>query len=206
MTVNPAKGSELLSIDSVEVLTPERYFTLHDPGLYFFQADSTTTQGTSIVVTDQSFPQPMEISDLTEPLIYITTRNENQKLKENLSDKQALDKFWLSTVGSADLARSAIKNFYQNVEDANALFTSYKEGWKTDRGMIYTVMGPPISMTKEADSETWIYQSAGSEDLRFVFKKISNIFSNNHYELFRDKSYDRPWFLAIDRWRKGQTR
>jgi hypothetical protein len=92
------------------------------------------------------------------------------------------------------------------VEDANALFTSYKEGWKTDRGMIYTVMGPPVSMTKEADSETWIYQSAGSEDLRFVFKKISNIFSNNHYELFRDKSYDRPWFLAIDRWRKGQTR
>ncbi|GJM28477.1 MAG: hypothetical protein DHS20C17_11120 [Cyclobacteriaceae bacterium] len=207
MTVNPGKNSGSLSIDSILILKPGTHYKPASIGLYFFQGDSTTTEGTSLVVADESFPQPRKISDLTEPLIYITTRNEFRKLKEDLSNKQAFDKFWLSTLGSADKAREAIRRFYQNAEETNVLFTSYKEGWKTDRGMIYTVIGPPLSIVKDHDTETWIYRGlSGDDELSFVFKKVRNIFSNNHYELFRNKAYDRTWFLAIDRWRKGQIR
>jgi GWxTD domain-containing protein len=206
MTLRPGKGSGTLDIDTILVLIPDQNFTPGKPGLYFFQTDSSSTLGTALFVPDNHYPQPQEIKELTEPLIYITTKGEYQKISKDLTSKQALDKFWLSTVGSPENARRAIKNFYHNIEVANKLFTSYKEGWKTDRGMIYTVMGPPLSVVKGLETETWSYRDIANEEMKFEFKKIRNIFSNNHYELVRDKSYDRQWFLAIDRWREGKTK
>ena len=206
MAVRPGKGSSSLSIDSIFVLRANTVYAPMQKGLYFFQSDSTSTEGISVIVTDPHFPKPREISDLTEPLVYITTRKEYENLQGNPNSKSAFDKFWLSTVGSPEKARVSIRNFYRNVEAANTLFTSYKEGWKTDRGMIYIVMGPPISVTKQESSETWSYQDWGGEPLDFVFKKIQNIFSNNHYELFRDESYERTWFLAVDQWRNGRSK
>lgn len=206
MIIRPGKGSGTLEIDTILVLTPDQKFSPNKPGLYFFQTDSSSTLGTALFVSDKHFPQPQEIKELSEPLIYITTKGEYQKLRKDLTSKQALDKFWLSTVGSPEKARRSIKNFYHNIEVANILFTSYKEGWKTDRGMIYTVLGPPLSVVKEQETETWFYKDIANEEINFVFKKIRNIFSNNHYELLRDKSYDRQWFLAIDRWRDGQIK
>lgn len=205
MAVKPGKGGAALVIDSVFTLKAGQLYTPDKQGLYFFQSDSSSTEGIGLMVTDRFFPKPQDISDLTEPLIYLSTRSEFQSLKEDLSSKQALDKFWLSTVGTPERARAAIKNFYQYIEDANALFSSYKEGWKTDRGMIYTVMGPPLEVGKLLDGENWIYRDAVGEQIVFQFIKVSNIFSNNHYELFRDKSYDRLWFIAIDRWREGNN-
>ena len=205
MTIRPSGGSASLNIDSVFVIAANQYYTPDEQGLYFFQADSTTTLGVSLLVTDENFPEAREISDLTQPLIYISTRNEYQTLKEDFSSKPELDKFWLSTLGSPEEARTAIKKYYQNIEEANTLFTSYKEGWKTDRGMIYAILGKPLEVNKGLDTETWTYQDFGGDELYFQFKKVQNIFSNNHYELFRDKAYDRPWFIAIDRWREGRV-
>ena len=74
-----------------------------------------------------TYPEPRVINELTEPLVYITTRGEFQQLKKDLTNKQALDKFWLSTLGSPEKARAAISKFYQNIEDANTLFSSYKK-------------------------------------------------------------------------------
>ena len=204
MAMRPGPGDSSLSIDSIFTVPLNQYFTPTKEGLYFFQSDSSSTSGRSILVKNEHFPQPKEINQLTQPLIYITTRVEYLKLKKDLTDKQALDKFWLSTLGSPEKARTAIKAFYQNIETSNTLFSSYKEGWKTDRGLIYTVLGPPLSVSKKIDGETWTYRAAGGSELIFSFLKIKNIFSNNHYELIRDQSYDRDWFQAIDRWREGR--
>lgn len=203
MTIRPGNSNAALSIDSVFTVTANSIFAPEKEGLYFFQADSSTTMGVSLLVTDEHFPQPKKITDLTEPLIYITTKREYETLAQDFSSKQALDKFWLATVGSPEKARVAIKNFYQNIQEANSLFSSYKEGWKTDKGMIYAILGRPLTVTKQIDSEIWGYLDIGGEEINFEFKKVRNIFSNNHYELYRDKSYDRSWFRAIDRWREG---
>ena len=183
MAMRPASGGGALVIDSVFTIKAPQYFASDRKGLYFFQSDSSTTEGRSILVVDENYPEPREISELSEPLVYITTRNEFLNLKKDLTSKQALDKFWLSTLKSPDKARAAIKRFYQHIEVSNSLFTSYKEGWKTDRGLIYTVFGAPLMVLKSPTFETWTYQNATGEDLQFVFRKISNIFSNNHYEL-----------------------
>lgn len=205
MAVRPGTGGGTLNIDTVFSLPANQFYTPDKLGLYFVQSDSSTTAGVSLLVADRYFPKPQEIADLTEPLIYISTKAEYQGIKEDLSSKQALDKFWLSTIGSPQRAKATISDFYQNIEDANTLFTSYKAGWKTDRGLIYSVMGPPLTVNKLLDGENWTYRDAAGEEIVFQFVKVSNIFSNNHYELFRDKSYDRLWFNAIDRWREGNN-
>ena len=35
------------------------------------------------------------------------------------------------------------EGYYRRVRFANEEFTQYKDGWKTDRGMIYILFGPP---------------------------------------------------------------
>ena len=38
-------------------------------------------------------------------------------------------------------AKSLIAIYYNRIQNANLHFTTFKEGWKTDRGMIYVVFG-----------------------------------------------------------------
>ena len=204
MSLNRTGSGSDLKIDSVISLPTQRKLTLPLPGLYFIQADTNGIQGVSLFVGTSGYPKPRKVAELTEPLIYITTKDEFEDLKEDFSNKKALDKFWLSTVGNPLKARGAIKRYYQLVEQANIYFTSYKQGWKTDRGMIFSVMGPPLAVIKNQDLETWSYQQ-GDNEVNFTFQKVVNIFSDNHYELHRQEDLDRPWFRAIDRWRKGLT-
>lgn len=205
MILQPVVSDNTLNIAEVSKVPVSSKFAFSEPGLYFLQRDTTGIEGTSLFVGSGHYPKPVKVSELSEPLVYITTRKEYQEIAPDLQNKKALDKFWLATVGSPQKARSAIKNYYQFVEAANVLFTSYKEGWKTDRGMIYTIMGPPLVVTKYQNREEWKYRNRADMEIVFTFLKISNIFSDNHYELMREKTLDRPWFLAIDRWRKGLT-
>ncbi len=197
------KKNSSLMIDSVFAWPVATPIKLSQPGLYFIQADTSSIEGVAFLVAPVGYPKPQQISQLTEPLIYLTTKEEYTDLRQDITNKKAFDKFWLSTVGSPHKARNSIKHFYQLVEAANVHFSSYKEGWKTDRGMIYTIMGPPLVVIKSKNKEVWEYRRAGDFTINFSFQKVSNIFSNNHYELVRKESLDRYWFIAIDRWRQG---
>ena len=124
----------------------------------------------------------------------------------NAENKKAeLDAFWLEVGGSPERARGLIRAFYNRVQDANRAFTSYMEGWKTDRGMIYLVMGQPISIYRDAETEQWTYSGlVGFPDILFIFRKMNNPFSNNDYALIRQPVYENVWYLAVDHWRQGR--
>ncbi len=203
MSLGNPGSSSTLKIDSIWKSPVGYSMTIPKAGLYFVQIDTTGNEGQSFYAGNGSYPKPTRIEELTSPLIYLTTQEEFQNILTDPENKKTLDKFWLSTLQDPNKARNSIKRFYQRVESANRYFTSYKEGWKTDRGMIYTIMGQPMLVTKDGNREIWEYQRPPSPPITFVFKKIPNIFSDNHYELDRQEELDRPWFLAIDRWRKG---
>ena len=57
--------------------------------------------------------------------------------------KLAVDRFWLSNIKNTNKAIQIIELFYERVEEANKQFSNYKEGWKTDMGMMYILFGPP---------------------------------------------------------------
>jgi hypothetical protein len=81
---------------------------------------------------------------------------------------------------------------YFFIKKANELFTSYKEGWKTDRGMVYVIFGNPDRVFRENKKEIWLYG-----DIRFEFKIISNLFAPKMYVLLRDKGYEKIWIKKI---------
>jgi GWxTD domain-containing protein len=136
---------------------------------------------------------------------YITTRGEWEALYDAENKKLALDDFWLAMLKSPSLAKNVIKRYFDQVEMANKLFTTYKEGWKTDMGMLYIILGNPDLVNRTEKSEEWIYEK--NEDfpkMKFTFDKVPNIFADNQFVLRREKDFRDVWFKAIDMWRKGR--
>ena len=88
---------------------------------------------------------------------------------------------------------------------ANKYFTSYKKGWKTDRGMIFIIYGLPDSLFKSGEEERWIYNPQGiGTGIEFIFKYQENPFTFNHYILDRDKIKVTGWDDAVEMWNKGE--
>ena len=76
----------------------------------------------------------------------------------NAEDKKlALDKFWLAKAGSEERGKELIRKYYNRVQDANNYFSSYTEGWRTDRGMISIIFGKPNVVTRTRREEIWSY-------------------------------------------------
>ncbi|MFN7014905.1 MAG: GWxTD domain-containing protein, partial [Bacteroidia bacterium] len=125
------------------------------------------------------------------------------KMAENV--KMHVEKFWLNAGGSADRARELIKKYYNRVYHANLLFSSYKEGWKTDRGMIYLIFGIPNIVYKANTSEIWIYGEENNlMSLNFTFYKVINPFTDNDYTLDRSIIYKNSWYRGVESWRQGR--
>jgi GWxTD domain-containing protein len=116
--------------------------------------------------------------------------------------KRALDSYWLTVAKDEARAKRMIKTYYQRVTDANKFFTSYKEGWKTDRGMIYIAFGSPTNISRLQGQEQWTYRNYGME-IKFTFIKRNNQFTTAHYDLIRDVKYNDIWYDMIERWRMG---
>lgn len=189
-------------------LFPEEEFTLNGylqkEGLYFLQSDTSANTGMGLLLRNNYYPRPSTLKELIEPLVYITSKEEKQKLNE-ITDKKSFDSFWLELTSSPERAKILIKSYYDRVTWANQVFTSFKEGWKTDRGMIYIIFGAPSKLIKLKDQEEWIYEEGGgAARIRFIFVKSPSVFSENYYVLVRKKSYDAAWFRTVDLWRKSR--
>ncbi len=150
------------------------------------------------------FPEYVTISDLIEPLVYITTREEREQLMLNIDNKQVFDRFWLDMTGSKDNAKWIIKNYYRRVAEANDLFTSYKEGWKTDRGMLYIIFGPPDEVIRTGKEEVWSYKGGDNiPALIFKFVTLRSPYAPRQYVLERNPNLAEDWIKAVKFWRQG---
>ncbi len=173
------------------------------PGFYHFQADSSKKEGFTLFLHGSDFPRIGTVTGTLEPLRYITTSREYQVLSSAGSVKLAIDSFWLENCGNINRARAQIAKYYNRVQDANRHFTSYLEGWKTDRGMIYIVFGPPTHVFRDVNTENWVYGDAGySLSLRFSFVRVDNPFTYNDFNLYRNPTYKEVWYHAVENWRR----
>lgn len=205
----PAKTqkNDYIQADSVFEVSLQEALVLHRPGLYFFQEDTTSTEGVAFFAGNSYYPRLQQAEDLLESLIYISSRKERENIAAAGDKKKVLDNFWLNRGGSPEVARQLIRSYYQRVERANMLFTSYKEGWKTDRGIIYTVFGDPATVFKLEDREIWRYEGSPSiGEIYFTFYLRPSVFIHENYVLERDPNYDRYWYPMVETWRKGIIR
>ncbi len=174
-------------------------------GIYHLQFDTLQKSGAVLYNFGDDYPLVTEAGQLVAALRYVTTASEFERIQQATDKKEAIDQFWIDVSGSRERARFLIKIFYSRMQDANRYFTSYLEGWKTDKGMIYLIFGPPKTVYKTSESEYWDYGVyKGYGNLNFTFKKIENPFTTNDYILVRSAAYEPVWYIAVDHWRQGR--
>ncbi len=197
-----------LTIDSTLTITTGQPFSLPKEGLYYFMEDTTDASGIGIVVADKRFPKLTRPEKLIKPVLYMSTSTEISELSQAQDTKKAFDRYWLSLMsGNEEVAKKTLKAYFNRVEEANRLFTSYKEGWKTDKGMIYIVLGAPDRVQRNREREVWVYNRRASvSEINFTFTKKPNQFVEDHYELVRYIEYQPIWYPIVEAWRTGAIR
>ncbi len=175
-------------------------------GFLLIQSDTTNQKGLTLFKFSENFPKIKNAKGMITPLRYICSTAEYNDLLSSPTPKLSVDEFWLTKTSSKDRARELIKQYYNRVQSANKHYSSYKEGWKTDRGMIHIIYGTPTLIRRTPNSEIWIY---GEENnlisLNFIFRKRDNPFSDNDYKLERSSTYKSNWYRAVDTWRAGRV-
>jgi GWxTD domain-containing protein len=178
---------------------------LQRAGLYLLN-NGSGGPASSLLVEENNFPELTTASDLIQPLIYLTSSVERKKLYDAPSPKKAVDQFWLNAAnGQQAVARQLIRTYYGRVAAANQLFSAYKAGWMTDRGMLYVVMGPPDAVYRTAAEERWIYRQPDVGNSTYVFRAKPSTFAPEHYELVRRPEHEMLWYAAVEQWRKALT-
>jgi GWxTD domain-containing protein len=122
---------------------------------------------------------PLSLADLDlaiDQLRYIAKGNELDSIKSapTLQEKQKrFHDFWKRrdpTPGTDE--NELMMEYYNRVDYANKHFSHFIDGWKTDMGMVYIILGPPSSVDRhpfEYDTkpyEIWYYYE---RNRRFVF-------------------------------------
>tara|TARA_E500000331_G_scaffold312116_1_gene319860 strand:- start:609 stop:1751 length:1143 start_codon:yes stop_codon:yes gene_type:complete len=179
-----------LLMDSVFISTQE--VSLLQNHFYFIQSDTLSLEGLTLFMGPKHYPDMKLMDELIPPLTYFTSRSEIDEIRNAKDPKIAFENFWLNIHISPEAAGAAIRSYYRAIKKANELFTSYKEGWKTDRGMVYIIFGNPDRVFRDNKKEIWLYG-----DIRFEFKIISNLFVPKMYVLLRDKGYEKIWIKKI---------
>jgi GWxTD domain-containing protein len=205
---DPLKVVAIPYSDSLPMMFPKE-------GIYLCSIDRNIKDGVTFFNFGPTYPKITTPEVMIEPLAYLATQDEMAEMKSSVKPKAALDDFWIKCGGNVDKSRELIRIFYTRVMYSNYYFTSYKEGWRTERGMIYIIYGPPDKVYKTTDGESWGYKkpvvkskwggrfTVSDSYLFFNFKKRENIFSNNDFYLSRSETLITLWDKAIASWRKG---
>lgn len=181
------------------------YTTPNQTGLIRLSSLSGLNASYYLSILPNNFPKIRDYQSMTEVLRYITTNSEFNKINAAVNKREAFESFWLTCARNKDKAKELINEYYLRAEKANQYFTSYKEGWKTDRGIIYIVYGKPHQIYNNNATETWLYgDETNPLSLNFTFDKQNNPYSNNDFILRRSPTYQTSWYIAIERWRDGR--
>lgn len=195
-----AKVAKSIKPDSTFIVNATSSVTLNKTGLYLVQQDTSSAEGIAFRV-EADYPKLGKLESLAGPILYICTKQEAEKLKLAGNNKRKFDQVILTITGNSERARTFMRSYFKRVESANLYFSSYKEGWKTDRGMIYIIFGLPEEVYLFDDREVWEYKNDNVK-IRFQFVKSPTLFDPDNYVLIRDKKFTNTWYEMVDLWRK----
>ncbi len=134
----------------------------------------------------RNFRVPLAITNLDEAieqLQYIANKKELDKLRHAPKDKKQayFEAFWKAkdpTPGTP--TNELMDEYYRRVDFANQHFSGFREGWRTDMGMVYILFGPPNDVERQPfnvaanpyyETEIYAYQIWYYYDInrRFIF-------------------------------------
>lgn len=192
-------------------------FPQQERGNYRFEVNTNENTGPSLFkardfgIKSQNYPSLSTSKELAGPLVFLMGNKEYEQLmaiEDTDSMKQAIDRFWLRHVGNKSKAKNVIELYYQRVEEANKQFSNFKEGWKTDAGMIYVLFGPPWYVEQHLDIMIWSYAyDRTNPEYNYYFKKSklkSEYYPFDNYILNRSQYYFTIQYQQVQLWLSGQ--
>ena len=130
-----------------------------------------------ILIKWQNMPSASEdLDEAIEQMRWIAKSSFLKKLRkmDETGKKRVFSEFWKSLDPSPGTEENEIMDeYYKRVEIATENFGTFLPGWKTDRGMVYIILGPPDDVERhpfEVSSkpyEVWFYQQF-NRDLYFM--------------------------------------
>src|SRR5579885_1375099 len=145
---------------------------------------------------------------LNEDVVYIISPEERSaflQLATNEEREQFIEQFWLRRSSNPDLPDNDFKEeHYRRIAYANEHFASGIPGWKTDRGRIYIIWGPPDEIESHPTGGTYdrpIEEGGGSTTTypweRWRYRYLEGIGNNVELE-FVDPSGSGEYHLTMD--------
>lgn len=171
------------------------------PGLYALGSTQKNDKFGIVVTKNLMYPNVTTVADMLEPMKLICTGREYELIDSSSNTKKSVDAFWLGLSKNEKNAKEQIRVFYSRVALSNMLFASSDEGWRTDRGMIYIMLGPPTVVNITPTSEEWSYGS-GQQSMVFTFENYSGL--RNDFSLLRSNTYQSIWQQVLATWRSGK--
>jgi GWxTD domain-containing protein len=145
---------------------------------------------------------------LNEDVVYIISPEERSaflQLDTNEEREQFIEQFWLRRSSNPDLPDNDFKEeHYRRIAYANEHFASGIPGWKTDRGRIYIIWGPPDEIESHPTGGTYdrpMSEGGGSTTTypweRWRYRYLEGIGNNVELE-FVDPSGSGEYHLTMD--------
>ncbi len=138
----------------------------------------------------------IDLDKAVDQLIYITTTSQLDSIQSTTTFEEKLNrflKFWERKDPTPVTQKNeAMNEYYRRIQYANTHFKSYFEGWKSDMGWIYIILGPPDYVARhpmDLDSkpyEVWEYY-----DIRRSFTFVDET-GFGHYRLINPQYGE--WF------------
>lgn len=172
--------------------------------------ESLLYKAREFAIKSENYPFLRTPRELAEPLVYLLKEDEYETMmaiEDDTQLKEAVDRFWLSNVQSLSDAGLTLEKYYQRVEEANKQFSNFKEGWKTDTGMMYVLFGQPWYVERQVNVMRWSYSYDRSDpETNFIFEqpKVKNeFFPFNNYLLLRSQGYYSVYYRQLQLWLSG---
>jgi GWxTD domain-containing protein len=118
----------------------------------------------------------VDIDKAVEQMVYIASPDEMERIENAETSNTKLKRFlefWKAKDPSPNNDENEMfTEYYSRVKFANDNFSSYREGWKSDRGMVFIILGAPNNIDRHPFEyyskpyEIWEYYSINRQ---FVF-------------------------------------
>jgi GWxTD domain-containing protein len=178
--------------------------TLSKPG------EDDIVKGRDFSVKSDYYPNLRTVHELAAPLIYLMSGDEYEELmaiSDPVKMKQTIDRFWITNIKNPNIAAQVVELYYERVENANKLFASLKEGWKTDMGMMYILFGHPWYVEEFNRRVLWSYSYDRNDprtNFYFYSPKIkSKYYPFEYYKLIRTPDYFNLNYNQVQLWLSG---
>ncbi len=153
-------------------------------GNYIVKVEVLSKDGNKLAEIQKQFVSrligiPSVIDDLDkaiDQMIYIASDSEIRFIKEGATGDEKLNRYleyWKTkdpTPGTQE--NQVFIEYYRRITFANENFSHYSEGWRTDMGMVYIILGPPSNIERrpfEYNSKPYEIWEYFEINRRFVF-------------------------------------